>query len=485
MEKRFAVVWAAVLAGVVICGPAAGQTAGKMKGRWVNEAGIMKFKVGRDTAEVKAQSAAAYGMEASGRVWYVEPGMSLDEVNALDLKPGEKVLFRRGGVWRGQLQPRSGKPGAPITYGAYGAGAKPAIQPSYGRDMPSDWREADAGVAQGKKLWVAASGAAADIGNIIFEHGAKGCAFKQNRIADLKNDLDFWCDPKTFKVYVMSDENPAKRFASIELCEKIHAVDEDHTHDVTFDGLWLRYSAAHGIGGGNTKRITVRNCDISWIGGGYLYMDKKGNGVRYGNGIEFWAAAEGHVVESNRIWEVWDAALTNQSHLEGTVQKGLTFRGNEVWNCEYSYEYWQQGKGAKTEDILVEGNVFRDAGKGWGRRQRWNPNACHLMFYDNTAETKNFVVKGNKFLRSEDTLFRLFGDWRKGLELGGNVWSTGPGTVCRYHGRPSAGLTYRYPDRLDQMHEDNEAEIQAQGTGARVFAARDLKDFLELMKSGK
>jgi alpha-galactosidase len=252
-------------------------------------------------------------------------------------------------------------------------------------------------------------------------------------------------------------------------------------HDVVYDGLALRYTAAHGIGGANVKRITVRDCDISWIGGGYLYFDNAGRGVRYGNGIEFWANCEDVLVVSNRLWECYDAGLTNQSNEDGAVQRNIVWRGNEVWNCEYSYEYWQQGEGAKTARVIIEDNVFRDAGKGWGHRQRWNPNAAHLMFYDTTAATQGFVVRRNKFLRSENVLFRLFNDWRASMDFKDNEWVTGGEPICRYHGRPTRDLVYKYPDRLDCMHDDNLSEIESQGAGARVFAADELDGFLSFL----
>ena len=231
----------------------------------------------------------------------------------------------------------------------------------------------------------------------------------------------------------------------------------------------------------NGEIVVVCDCDIAWIGGGYLYYDKKGNGVRFGNGIEFWANCEDCIVEGNRLWEIWDAALTNQSNEDGAVQKNIVWRGNEVWNCEYSYEYWQQGANARTENVCVENNIFRDAGKGWRHRQRLNPNAVHLMFYDTTAETKGFVVRNNVFSRSENTLFRLFNDWRKDLTMAGNTWVAEKESICRFHGRPTEDLIYRYPDRLDQMHDDNLAEIQSQGSGARVFKADELDGFLSFI----
>ena len=453
------------------------------KGYWREEAGIRKYNVGRDTAASTAEAQAAYARPVGGRVWHIDETMTLDAVNELDVRPGDRVLFRRGGVWRGQLQPRSGKPGHPVVYGAYGDGAKPVIQPSYARTSPGDWRRVAKGGAGGA-VWRAETGAAADIGNVICAPAGAAirCGVKKNTLAEVRDDLDFWCDPETFAVYLQSEVDPAARVATLELCEKVHCIEEAKMHDVVYDGLALRYSAAHGIGGDGVSRITVRNCDISWIGGGYLYYDRQGRGVRYGNGIEFWANCADVLVESNRVWECWDAALTNQSSEDGAVQKNLVWRGNEVWNCEYSYEYWQQGENARTENVVVERNIFRDAGKGWGHRQRWNPNAAHLMFYDTTAETSGFVVRSNLFARSENTLLRLFNDWRKDLSFAGNRWIAGAGTLCRFHGRPTANLVYRYPDRLDQMHDDNLAEIEAQTvTPPRVIGADglgELRDFL-------
>jgi len=418
-------------------------------------------------------SVAACDPAVSCRTYRIDEKLSLADVNGLDLRPGDRVLFRRGGVWRGQLRPKSGKLGQPIVYGTYGEGPKPILEPSHDKSRPEDWKPA------GDGLWTTDARAVADIGNIVFDHGtgAVRCAFKHDRKDQLANDLDFWCVPKTFVVYLKSAANPATRFRSIELCEKIHCIDESHVHDVVYENLALRYTAAHGIGGTMVKRIIVRGCDICWIGGGHLYTDNKGNIVRYGNGIEFWADCEDVSVVSNRIWECYDAGLTHQSSKPGAVQRNVLIRGNEVWNCEYSYEYWQQGDGSKTENVLVEDNVFRDAGRGWGHRQRWNPNAAHLMFYDTTAETRGFTVRNNVFSRSEDTLFRLFNDWRASLVFAGNSWTAGAGSLCRYHGRPTANLVYRYPDRLDQQHDDNLAEIESQGSGARVFAAADTEAF--------
>ncbi|MBQ2677254.1 MAG: discoidin domain-containing protein [Clostridia bacterium] len=46
---------------------------------------------------------------------------SLDKVNATTFKPGDNILFKKGGVWDGTLYPKgSGENGAPITISSYG-----------------------------------------------------------------------------------------------------------------------------------------------------------------------------------------------------------------------------------------------------------------------------------------------------------------------------------------------------------------------------
>ena len=428
------------------------------------EAGIAKFPSGRSPDEASAEAEAAYGRVPTDEVFHIGKSMSLDEVNALELAPGATVLFERGGVWRGQLRARSGIPGHPVRYGAFGDGPAPVIQPSHDASGADRWTD------EGGGLWSAASGARADIGNVILDGGESGCLFKRGSREELLRDGDFFFDPATTRVVVRSESgNPGACWRSIELAEKIHGIDQGGAHDVAYDSLDIRYSAAHGIGGGSVKRIDIRNCSISWIGGGYLYIDNLGNGVRYGNGIEFWGGAEDVLVEGCRVSQCWDAGLTNQSSMPSSVERNIVWRGNFVDHCEYSYEFWHQGKDGVTENIRLENNDFRDAGFGWGHAQRWNPNAAHLMLYDTTMPTPGFEIVGNRFSRSANVMVRAFSNWAGEAVFKDNVWEADGAPYCRCHGRPRSGLRFLYPDHLDQIHCDDEAEIEAQGDGGRIW----------------
>ena len=424
-----------------------------------------------NTASAWKQLLAGEGRSYGGRNYYVSSdgddsadGLSpenawrtLEKVNSTILGYADTVRFRRGDIFRGHLEPQSGRNGERVVYTNFGEGEKPVLEPSWDASSPEDW------VKVGRKLWKCERPSRFELGNIILNHGAKGCARKVDKKEQLGwHDLNFCYVEDEHSVYLVSWRNPGRRFSSIELAEKQHIISEGNGHDIIYDGLWLRYGAAHGIAGGNVSRITVRNCDISWIGGSTLYYDDGGRGVRYGNGIEFWGNASDILVEDCRVWECWDAGLTNQSNVVGAVQKDITYLGNEIWNCEYSYEYWQQGDGARTENILFENNVCRFAGYGWGHTQRWNPNAGHLMFYDTTADTDGFVIRGNRFEKTKNCGIRLFNAWYSRWKMEDNIWKIPRGLLCRYHARPTEDLIYKYPDHLDRIHDDNEAEIQSQ-----------------------
>jgi hypothetical protein len=54
---------------------------------------------------------------------------SLEKASAITLSPGERLLFRRGGVWAGTLKiEESGAGGMPVVIASYGSGALPIIQ---------------------------------------------------------------------------------------------------------------------------------------------------------------------------------------------------------------------------------------------------------------------------------------------------------------------------------------------------------------------
>ena len=95
---------------------------------------------------------AGIAAAVTGTTYYVSategnnanPGTSSDQawktltkVNSSSFQPGDKILFKRGDIWRETLIiPSSGAENTPITYDAYGSGSAPIIS---GADTVSGW----------------------------------------------------------------------------------------------------------------------------------------------------------------------------------------------------------------------------------------------------------------------------------------------------------------------------------------------------------
>lgn len=241
-----------------------------------------------------------------------------------------------------------------------------------------------------------------DVGNIIFD-GGPSCAVKVWKAEDLTAEGRFWFDPERHTVTLVSSENPAAGHHTIECALRAHIIDQSNIGYTTYENLDLRYGAAHGVGGANTHHIVVRDCDFSYIGGG----DQSGNGatVRFGNGVEFWANAHDNLVERCRLWEIYDAALTNQGSGAKIEQYNITYRHNTIWNSEYSFEYWNRPEISSTHNIRFEHNTCVNAGHGWGHAQRPDPSGRHLCFYTSDAALRDMCIQDNIFYEATGNAF--------------------------------------------------------------------------------
>jgi hypothetical protein len=278
-----------------------------------------------------------------------------------------------------------------------------------------------------------------DVGNIIFDHG-KVCGWKKWSVVSLDNAYDYYYDGTSQRVFLNASANPATMHDSIELAMRRHVIDQANTHHVVYDGLAVKYGAAHGFGGGNTHHLTIRNCDLGYIGGAHQFTKPDGVPVRYGNAIEFWGAASDHLVENCRIWEVYDAALTNQNKTATVRQENIVYRNNIIWNCEYSFEYWNHPQTSITRNIRFVNNTCVNAGVVWSHAQRPNPNGSHLMFYSNTAATSGFEVKHNVFCHVTDWGSRYTGGWKTLPDINQNLWFSNRGVMVHWFGKLVAGF---------------------------------------------
>lgn len=340
------------------------------------------------------------------------PWKTLEKINQHKFSPGDTIYFERSGVWRGQLFPQSGSASGYITYTAYGQGDKPLILGSVQKNSIDEWKNV------GNRLWYIGP-FKRDIGNIIMDDG-RVCGVKVWTEIDLKHQNNFWFDQKSKILKMYSLDNPANMYNSIECALREHIIDQSNKSYVIYDGLALKYGGAHGIGGNNTSNIIVRNCEISYIGGGDQFEDD--SRVRFGNGVEFWDNAHDCLVEKCKIYEIYDAALTNQGNSNNNSQVNITYSKNEIWNSEYSFEYWNRPQNSLTKNIVFRGNICRDAGRGWGHTQRPDTSGRHLCFFNNTAQTENFIISENVFDYAENVCIFIEGNGLNNLVFENNKY---------------------------------------------------------------
>ena len=225
------------------------------------------------------------------------PWKTLSKVNNADLKPGDRVLFKRGGEWRGTLLPKSGSASGYITYTSYGSGRKPRIMNSVERVSASDWQNI------GGKKW--RTYVPTEPGTIVFNDSITGRRKWSEGVLEKQGDW-YW---ENGAIILFSVINPAEYYSDIEISQTGHAVYGGSNSYYILEELELRNAAYMGWAGVSAHHVIIRDCNIAYIGGGQTQASG-----RLGNAIELWNEGHDLIFERNRIWEIYDAALSNQGN---------------------------------------------------------------------------------------------------------------------------------------------------------------------------
>ncbi len=316
--------------------------------------------------------------------------------NGAAAENGSVILFERNGVYRNvSLRLNKG-----VSVGAYGEGPKPQLLGSdknYADESlwtqtstPNVWQVT---ISNYKCLFNESSGRS-DIGNVIFDYGkVTTCEGKKLAIKDLTKDYQFYFDANTGILYLyLAGKNPAAGRESIEIAPNKHII-ALRTPDHVIENVTMKYTGAHGISAAGISNVTVRGCEIGWIGGAIL----SGVFERYGNGIEFFNTTSDCLVENNWIYQCFDAGYTNQSR--SGMQKNITVKNNLIEYCIYNIELWcPKTPDQAMKDCTYENNILRYAGYGFGTFNRpggGSQYVAHITFNINTTYCDNVVIKGN------------------------------------------------------------------------------------------
>lgn len=310
----------------------------------------------------------------STRIHYIDPAHGDDANDGLsparpvrnytdrDIRPGDTVLFKRGSVVRGPLETRDGAAGAPVTYGAYGDGAKPAFLGSVAIGDPAAWIEVK------PRIWRYTARLASEVCNLVFNDG-QSCGFLRWELADLTLPGDWHYtgigmhavdgdrgDPDGV-LYLCSAANPGTAYAGIEcvLWGARRMVGGNH---VILEHLSFRNAGVHGYFHVGARNVVIRNCEFRFIGGAVWSLKHR---VRFGNGVELWDGASDCVVAGCVFDNIYDSAVTHQGGETRHIPERLYFRDNLFVDCGLSaYESREPAR-----EVYFEHNTCINSGGGF------------------------------------------------------------------------------------------------------------------------
>ena len=318
------------------------------------------------------------------------------QVTALDLLPGDSVLFHRGEVFRGigvgKMSGDNGSASGYIVYGAYGAGAKPKIYGSVTANTTGDWTEVSSNIWQNSN-----ASFTVDVGNLVFNNDS--CGRKETTIGAVDAQGDFWYDFANDRISMYSVGNPATIYGSIECVLKSRGIQCHYNDYIVVENLDIRYCGDNGVSCYDNDHIIVQDCDFSFIGGSDLYNDYT---TRYGNGVTFYFNATNCIVRRCTFNDIYDTGVTSQGWENDVTVNNLQFYCNIFKNMEWPFEFVQHGTGTVVDSILFFNNTSINAGGQWGHNQRWTNGmlSTHVMLWGSpNATVTNVMFRNNIFVQ--------------------------------------------------------------------------------------
>ena len=308
------------------------------------------------TASATTYYVSSSGNDANNGTSTTTPWRTISKINNSTFLPGDFILFRRGDSWREELIiPSSGLAGNPITFSAYGNGAKPVIN---GADLITNW------VSAGTNIWSIASTLPGWAMVIVDDS-----IYAETSSISTLSPGKYFIGSGT--LYIYSTTNPNTRKAEVskrEFC--IHSRSTDLRHHVNIIGLEMRYAGGGFGADGNGTHFP-----------GFITIDS----------CHFYA---------NRLW----GCLTRDGHDNDTFKNSTaTYNGNGFYawisdNCTMSHD--------SSAHSIVYGNTDGGAfqsyrGSGWLVENCFSNDDNDAIHIDAGGLPCNAIIRYNKVFNSK------------------------------------------------------------------------------------
>lgn len=337
------------------------------------------------------------------------PLKTIAAANALTFKPGDRVLLKRGETWAGTRITigYSGKPGRPIVYGAYGAGALPIINAAGAND---------AIFADGKSYVsvFGIQGQGAD--NAATGYGVRlqgGCSYITLDGVKIASALREGIFIDACSYITVADCEATAAFVGLQFWGASHhctvsggsyysndeegANAEDGSHHIEFIGVTAHDNVKAGfdVADATTTDLMYRRCAAYANGDDGFSIYTGGSRTRYENCLAYNNSAHGIEVQAGAAGdgiEIEHCTSAGNAYRNYNIQVGTTllFRNNIGRQCGYNEQlkifagvtytadyncYWREG--GVTKNVL--GATTYDTLANW---QTATSQEAHSLFSD-------------------------------------------------------------------------------------------------------
>lgn len=355
----------------------------------------------------------------NGKIYYVSANgnssegtdinnpMSLEKANQIVYSNDDKILFKSGDTFYGQICFNVNTSDNQYIYiGSYGEGEKPVISGARILKNADAWEKENSfyrlDLSQ-KDNFQGFQNINNNLYNIGFFSDENGNIYGNRKKSkdEILNEYDFYCDENYF--YVKCSDNPSIKLGEIKFMGDIDLV--KLSSNTIMQNLIVQDTGAHGVVKKNSeiKNVYLKDCIIQDIGGSVQDITSF---TRYGNGLEFWNRAENTLVEGCIFRNIYDAAYTMQGNTTTNGFINNVCQNNIFINCTYSYETFCRNKNDSNIELYMENqkfinNISINQGRGWGFEVRNNKNiAAEFVIWVAPLENTDIEITGNTYFNS-------------------------------------------------------------------------------------
>jgi len=411
---------------------------------------------------------------------------TIARVNQASFAPGDRILFKRGGIWREQLTiSAAGMPGNPILFDAYGSGNAPVISGSDLLPVPV-WSVCS--TCQ-QYIWTTPVKTQP---NIVLFNGAVGK--QQTSIASLDSATDWYWSNGVLYVWFTGNPGYSYRSPGVEVGSRSLGIGFFGASYVTVQNLAITgangkpsnaavYAQPSFQLGKSTHDISLHNLTVAYGAGDGIHLEDCQSCIVKGSSVSGMARNGIELISAHANFPVTASAILNNT----AANNG--YDGIGTYGCAVgaSCEGIVQPAGLFLTGVIVSNNTVHDNGEGiyfrWTNYSVIQANST----YHNTSSALHGELEGIELeASSRNTIERnlVYGNTMSGIELSndsgaGSALTGSSANVIAYnsvhdngqHGlftnaAPSANNAFRY--NVVWNHVNGECFL-ANGTGHQFY----------------